>query len=174
MATSEDEIRGQLLQVVVVKEDLDGNENATVLSLVTADDVSLSVDEDMEDENLANRRRTKRVRTHNTVDFEFSSLIATDVSALKELNIVDEDGDLIFDNSRRLNEDESLEDDEEYYLDIQYLKNEGEDPDVEHEHRLHDVEVTGIDYDLGETPPVSGFDVAVHGKVEMDATTDYQ
>jgi len=168
--TLEDEIKGQLVQIDVVEVDsseAEPVETSNVLSLVTEDSMSFSIDEDTEEQTLANIRRTRRYRTHNTVDFSFDQLIAIDLSALEQLNLVDEDGKLNFDETRRLNED--LVEDVEVVIDINYLKNEA--GDIEHTHRLHDVEVYNLDIEMGSTPPVTSIEMMVHGDIELDHTT---
>jgi len=165
--TLEDEIKGQLLQIDVVEIDESGTdpvETSQVLSLVTEDSTTFSIDEDTEDQPLANIRRKRRYRTNNTVDFSFEQLIATDLSALEEINLVDENGKVNFDETRRLNE--GLGDDIQKVIDINYLKNEA--GDIEHTHRLYDIEVYNLEIDMGATPPITSIEMMVHGDIELD------
>lgn len=149
----------------VVHVDDSGTEPVrTVLFHATKDDLSLPVDESSEDFDIAAQRRTERIATNNTVDFEVSTAIATDASALELLGIVDSNGKMTFDTSdRELGAD--------IYIEVHYF---GDEPDystvalpgdAELTHRLGDVEVHSPEFDPSATPPMVSLTMWVEGGV---------
>jgi len=59
------------------------------LALVNKDDLSVTIDEDTEDFNPGGERRTRTYRTNNTVEFEATTALANDLSALEDIGIAD-------------------------------------------------------------------------------------
>lgn len=142
----------------------------TVCALTSKEDLSIPIDEDSEDFNPAAERRTRRIRTNNTIDIELSTAMASDLSALSLLGVVDSDGKVTFDSSDR----KILESNDEY-LEIAYF---GDEPDYstvdmvadsELLHRFVDVEIVSPEVDASASPPT----VSLTGWVEGAYYVDY-
>lgn len=142
----------------------------TVLMLTTKEDLTVTVDEDSEDFNPAAERRTRRIRTNNTIDIELSTAIASDLSALSLIGITDSNGQVTFNSSDR----KILASNSEY-IEIAYF---GDEPDYatvdmvadsELLHRFEDVEIVSPEVDPSSSPPM----VSLTGWVEGGFWIDY-
>lgn len=142
----------------------------TVCALTSKEDLTVTVEEDNEDFIPAAERRTRRIRTNNTIDIELSTAIAPDLSALSLLGIADADGQVTFDSSSRkiLSADDA-------YIEIAYF---GDEPDYstvdmvadsELLHRFADVEIVSPEVDASASPPM----VTLTGWVEGGFWLDY-
>ena len=158
--TQDQEVIGSVVYVIHVDES-DAEPVRTAISLLTKDDLNLSVDEEEEELNLAAERRTRRYRTHNTADLEVSAPIDVDMEAAELAGIVDtsDDGRLTFGTgSRRLRP----EDDE--YIEVAFFDEENMDyADAELVHRFEDVEAINPEVDISSTPPLMSWTWAIHG-----------
>ena len=165
--TQATEVEGSVVYVIHVDES--GAEDVrTAISLLTKDDLELTIDEDEEELDLASERRTRRYRTHNTADLEVSQPFDVDLEAAELAGIVDnaDDGRLTFGtNARRLRP----EDDE--YIEIAYFNEENLDYEqAELVHRFEDVEAMSPEIDMSEVPPILGWTWIVHGTIYLDYT----
>lgn len=154
---------GPVLAIVHVDES-GASPVRTVLAHATKSDASLTVEEENEDFNPGAYRRTERIATNNTADFELSTAIATDTSALELLGVVDSDGKMTFDTSdRKLGSDT--------YIEIHYFSDEPDystvtlPADATLTHRLGDVEVRNPEFDLSATPPLVSLVMWVEGGI---------
>ena len=169
--TQNREVEGSVVYIIHADWD-DGVEEftRTAISLLTKDDLNLTVDEDEEELNLASQRRTRRYRTHNTATMEVSSPIDIDLEAASLMGIVDadDDGRLTFGTSNR-----RLRPEEGEFIEIAYFNEEDLDlTEAELIHRLADVEVANPEIDMSETPPIMGWEWIIHGDIWLDYDTD--
>lgn len=141
----------------------------TVCALTSKEDLTITLDEDNEDFNPAAERRTRRIRTNNTIDLEVSTAIASDLEALSLLGLVDSDGQVTFDSSDR----KVLAENDEY-LEIGYF---GDEPDYstvdmvadsELLHRFEDVEFVSPEVDPSASPPMVSLTAWVEGAFYVD------
>ena len=163
--TNEREVEGSLIYIIHAV----WNETAydrTALALLTKDDMTLDVEEEEEELNLASERRTRRYRTHNTATFEVSQPIDTDLEALDLVGLVDstDDGRLTFGRQNRRISPDDGEFIEVAYFDEENLALE----DAELVHRFEDVEAMNIELDMSETPPIMGWEWMIHGDIWLD------
>lgn len=166
--TTETEVEGAILAFVHVDES--GTDPVrTVCALTTKEDLTITIEEDNEDFNPAYQRRTRRIRTNNTIDIELSTALAPDLSALSLLGIADSDGKVTFDSSDR----KLLAPDE--FVEIGYFSDEPDFAtidmvaDSELLHRFSDVEIANPEVDPSASPPT----VSLVGWVEGDFWIDY-
>lgn len=159
--TNETEVEGSLVAIIHVDESTT-EPTRTVLALTTKDDLSIPIEEENEDFNLGIKRRNKRIRTSNTIDIEVTTAMATDLSALEQLGIVDSDGKILFDSEgRQLGTDQ--------YLEVAYFADEPDfssvtlPADAELTHRGADVEIANPEVDPSATPPTVSLVAWVHG-----------
>lgn len=159
--TNQTEVEGSM--VAIVHTDESGTDPVrTVLALTTKDDLSIPIEEENEDFNPSAIRRTKRIRTSNTIDVEVATAFAPDLEALSLVGIADSDGKVTFDSSvRRLGED--------IYLEVAYFADEPDFSavdivaDAELVHRAADVEIANPEVDPSATPPTCSFVAWVEG-----------
>lgn len=165
---SEAQVEGPILALVHVDES-STEPTRTVLLHATRDDATLTVEEENEDFNPAAMRRTNRVATNNTVDFEIGTGVTTEGQALELLGIQDTDGQVTFDNSaRQLGED--------VYIEVHFF---GDEPDYssialpadsELTYRFGDVEVRNPEVDASATPPVVSMTMWIEGDLYLNYT----
>lgn len=166
--TNDLEVEGSIVSVIHCDES--GTDPVrTVLGLCTKDDLSVSVDESDDSFDPGSQRRTKRIRTSNTIDVEVASAIAPDLEALELIGVADADGKITFDSSdRKTGEDE--------YLEVAYFADEPDfdavdiPADAELLHRFHDCEVTSPEIDPSSTPPTASWTTWVEGDAWIDYT----
>lgn len=167
--TNEVEVEGSVLAFVHV-DDSGTDPVRTICALVSKEDITVTVDEDNEDFNPAVQRRTRRIRTNNTVDIELSSAVAPDLEALSLLGLVDSDGAMTFDATDR----KILASDDEY-IEIGYFNDEPDFStvdmvaDSELLNRFEDVEFASPELDASASPPM----VSMTGWVEGAYYVDY-
>lgn len=160
--TTNDEVTGSIIHVLHVDESgLDPVR--TLLALVTKEDLNLTIEDESEDFNPAAERRTRRIRTNNTVDLEAATPFAADMSAMELIGFVDANGQLATDpETRRLRPEDNE------YIEIAYQTTEGATyADAELVHRFEDVEFTSPEVDLSASPPITSFTAWVHGNVYL-------
>ncbi|MFC6766016.1 hypothetical protein [Natrinema soli] len=157
------EVEGPVLAIVHVDES-GTTPVRTVLAHATKEDATLTIEEENEDFNPGAYRRTNRIATNNSVDFELATAMATDTSALELLGIQDSNGRMSFDTS-----DRALGPDA--YIEVHYFSDEPDyttvtlPADAELTHRLGDVEVRNPEVDMSATPPTVSLVMWVEGGV---------
>ena len=88
--TTDMEVEGSTVLVFhATGNSTDSSYDRKALALVNKDDLSVTIDEDTEDFNPGGERRTRTYRTNNTVEFEATTALANDLSALEEIGIAD-------------------------------------------------------------------------------------
>lgn len=164
-STTNDEVAGPIIHVLHVDES--GTDPVrTLLALFTKEDLTLTIEDESEDFNPAAERRTRRIRTNNTVDLEGSTPFAADMSAMELIGFADTNGKLTFDPaSRRLRPSDNE------FIELAYQTTENATyADAELVHRLEDVEFTSPEVDLSASPPLTSFTAWIHGDVWFNYT----
>lgn len=166
-STQDVEVEGSVIYVIHAEwDDVEEAYTRTAVSLLTKDDLELTVEEDEEELNLASARRTRRYRTHNTVTVEVSSPIDVDMETAALMGIVDQtdDGRLTFGTTNR-----TISSADGEFVEFAYFNEEGLDlADAELIHRLADVEAMNPEIDMSSTPPLMGWEWIVHGDIYLD------
>lgn len=166
--TNNIEVEGAIAAFVHVN-DSDTEPVRTVLALTSKEDLTVTVDESSEDFNPAAERRTRRIRTNNTIDLELSTAVASDLEALSLLGLTDTDGQVTFDSSDR----KILASDDEY-VEIAYFGDEPDysavdiEADSELLHRFEDVEIVSPEVDASASPPMVSLTAWVEGAFYVD------
>ena len=163
MADITNEVEVEASMVAIVHADDSGTDPVrTVLGLTTKDDLSIPIEEENEDFNPSTERRTRRIRTSNTIDIEVSTAMAPDLEALELVGIADSNGKITFDSSARdLGPD--------VYIEVAYFADEPEfstvviPDDTELTHRAGDVEIANPEVDPSASPAMMSFTAWVEG-----------
>ena len=165
--TQSREVVGSLVYIIHAEWDDTASEyTRTALSLLTKDDLTLTIEEEEEELNLASQRRTKRYRTFNTATFEVSSPIDIDLEQLDMIGFVDTDDDGALKFGRG---DRTISSDDGEFIEVAYFDDEGQElADAELIHRMADVEAMNPELDLSETPPIVEWEWMIHGDIWMD------
>lgn len=159
-STTNDEVEGSIAHVLHVDES--GTDPVrTLLALFTKEDLTLTIEDESEEFNPAAERRTRRIRTNNTIDLEGATPFAADLSAMQLIGFADENGRLTFDPANR-----RLRPEDNEFIEIAYQTTEGAAySDAELVHRLEDVEFTSPEVDMSASPPLTSFTAWVEGDV---------
>ncbi len=167
--TQDVEVEGSLVFIIHAEwDDVETAFTRTVVSLLTKDDLELTIEEEEEELNLASQRRTRRYRTHNTATMQVSSPIDVDLEAAALMGIVDttDDGRLTFGTDAR-----TISRDTGEFVEIAYFNEEDEDVDLANAeliHRLENVEAMNPEIDMSSTPPLMGWEWIIHGAIWLD------
>ena len=163
MADITNEVEVEASMVAIVHVDDSGTDPVrTVLGLTTKDDLSIPIEEENEDFNPSTERRTRRIRTTNTIDIEVSTAMAPDLEALELVGIADSNGKITFDSS-----DRDLGPD--VYIEVAYFADEPDfsavaiPADTELTPRAGDVEIANPEVDPSASPAMMSFTAWVEG-----------
>lgn len=168
--TNTTEVEGPIASVIHV-DDTGAEVSRTVLGLTTRDALEVNIDEDEVDWDPSTQRRTKRIRTNNTIDIEVESAFATDLEAVDLIGIADaaDDGRVTFDNDDRKWGDD-------IYIELAFF---GDEPDfdtvdiiedAEVVYRGSEVETANLDMNAGDVPPMWTATFWIEGDLWLDAS----
>ena len=171
MADLTNEVEVEASMVAIVHVDDSGTDPVrTVLALTTKDDLSIPIEEENEDFTPSPERRTRRIRTSNTIGIEVSTAMAPDLEALELMGIADSNGKITFDSSaRELGAD--------MYIEVAYFADEPDFSTVsipgetELTHRAGDVEIANPEVDPSATPAMASFTAWVEGDFWISYST---
>lgn len=164
-STNNNEVEGSIIHFLHVDES--GTDPVrTLLALVPKEDLTVTIEDESEDFNPAAERRTRRIRTNNTVDLEASTPFSADMSAMELIGFVDSNGQFTSDPANR-----RLRPSDNEFIELAYQTTEGAAyADAELVHRFEDVEFTSPEIDLSASPPITSFTAWVHGTVHINYT----
>ena len=169
-STTETEVTAKQVAVVhAMWDDTNSEYTRTILALASKDDLTVTDESEDTDFTPSAEYSTRRYATSGTIDLEISSAVATDLSALELLGIVDSDGKYIKSGPERrvgFGEDEHLEfayfNFEPDYANVDIVA------DSELLNRFGDVKIQNPEFDPSEAPLTVSFEGWVEGEVWMD------
>ena len=169
-STTETEVTAKQVAIVYATwNDTDSSYDRTILALASKDDLTITDEAEDTDFTPSAEYSTRRYATSGTMDLEISSAVATDLSALEMLGIVDSEGKYIKSGPERrigFGEDEHLEfayfNFEPDYANVDIVA------DSELLNRFSNLKVQNPEFDPSEAPLTVSLECWVEGEVWMD------